>query len=397
MGLVPAALYIHIPFCQVRCTYCAFNIYTRRAQTIPAYLDAMYTELRWVVKSARQADQRVVLDTIYIGGGTPSLLSSGQITQLLENCRAAFTVTADAEITLEVNPDDGRDAAYFSQIRAAGVNRLSIGMQSADDDELRRFARRHRLKAVIETVSAAREAGHDNISLDLIYGAPLQTLASWQITLDAALALKPDHLSLYALQVEPGTTMSRWIAQGHVPVPDDDLAADMYELADQCLTAAGLAQYEISTWARSGHECLHNLHYWHNHPFIGIGAGAHGSAAGGRYRVISTLDEYIQQAISQDSPRPFPQTATTAEWIATSPDQVMDETLMTELRLTQHGLNRAAFNARFGIPVEVAYAEAFQRVAIYDLLDITPERIRLRPAARLISNQILMHFMRNPA
>jgi len=269
-------------------------------------------------------------------------------------------------------------------------------MQSAVDEELRRFARRHRLKAVEETVAAARRAGHDNISLDLIYGAPLQTLDSWQTTLKAALAMQPDHLSLYALQVEPGTTMSRWIAQGHLPAPNDDLAADMYELADQQLTAAGLSQYEISTWAKPGHECVHNLHYWHNHSFLGIGAGAHGSAAGGRYRVISDLNDYMTQAVSQTSARPFPQTASMGEWVAISPDQAMDETVMTELRLTQNGLDRAAFITRFGVSVEVAYEEAFKRVAIYDMLDITPERIRLRPAARLISNQILLHFMRHP-
>ena len=391
----PRALYIHIPFCQVRCTYCAFNIYTRRAQTIPDYLNALAAELRWLAESARVADRTIRLETVYIGGGTPSLLSAEQISQLLAQCRAAFTIPADAEISLEVNPDDSRDSTYFSQIGDCGVNRLSIGMQSADAEEVHRFARLHRLQAVEKTVNAARLAGQNNISLDLIYGAPLQTIDTWYRTLDAALAMQPDHLSLYALQVEPGTTMSRWISQGKLPMPDDDLTADMYALADDLLAGAGLQQYEISTWARPGHECAHNLHYWHNHSFIGIGAGAHGSTVDGRYRVTSALDRYIRLALEQNAPAPFPRTAATEEWLAVSPIQAMDETVMTELRLTRQGLNRAAFTTRFGVPVEVAYAAAFERVAVFDMLDIGPERICLRPAARLISNQILLHFMRD--
>ena len=393
---LPRALYIHIPFCQVRCTYCAFNIYTRRAQTMSAYVQALAAELRWLASSARNAGMRIALDTIYIGGGTPSLLRAAQIADLLADCRAAFSVADDAEITLEVNPDDARDAVYFAAVRAAGVNRLSIGMQSAHPEELRRFARQHRQDAVIATVQAARQAGQQNISLDLIYGAPLQTLDTWQQTLDAALTLQPDHLSLYALQIEPDTTLQRQIAQGGLPMPDDDLAADMYDLATTTLTTTTLAQYEISTWAKAGHECRHNLQYWHNQPFIGIGAGAYGSSGAGRYRVTADLDRYITRAGAQPTALTFPLTAAVESWEPITPDQAMDETVMTELRLTRSGLDRRAFIERFGQPVEVVYADAFARVAPFDALDIRPDRIVLRPAARLISNQVLLHFMRNP-
>ena len=390
------SLYIHIPFCRVRCTYCAFNIYTRRESSIPAYLTALGSECQTVSDSASRAGNCAPVHTIYLGGGTPSLLEAAQIVDLLQMCQRAFPVIPEAEITLEVNPDDGRDADYFATIRAAGVNRLSIGMQSVHDSELRRFARRHNFAAVEQTMYAARQAGFRAISLDLIYGAPGQTLDSWRASLDAALSLQPDHLSLYALQVEPGTAMARQIARGAWPAPDDDLAADMYEAADERLKMAGLKHYEISTWARPGYECQHNLQYWHNEPYLGIGAGAHGYAANVRYRSVNGLDEYIARATAQRAPYPFPLTATTAESMPIARDQEMDETMMTGLRLTEEGLNRAAFFARFGIAIEAAYAEAFAQLAAFDMLDIMPDRIRLRPKARLISNQILLHFMREP-
>ncbi len=390
------SLYIHIPFCRVRCTYCAFNIYTRREATIPTYLTALDHECQTLSEAMRRSGDFAPVHTIYLGGGTPSLLDAAQIVDLLQMCRRAFPVTVDAEITLEINPDDERNADYFATIRAAGVNRLSIGMQSVHESELRRFARRHNFAAVEQTVLAARDAGFTNISLDLIYGAPGQTLDSWRASLDAALSLNPDHLSLYALQVEPGTAMARQIERGAWPAPDDDLAADMYDAADERLPMAGLMQYEISTWARPGHECRHNLQYWHNEPYLGVGAGAHGYAANIRYRAVNGLDDYIARATAHAEPCSFPLTATTAEATPITRDQEMDETVMTGLRLTEEGLDRNAFMARFGIAVEVAYAEAFEYLAAFDRLDITNERIRLRPNARLISNQILLHFMREP-
>lgn len=390
------SLYIHIPFCRVRCTYCAFNIYTRRESHIPAYLTALDKELGWLSQSAHLSDVPAYLHTIYLGGGTPSLLDAAQIKALLQSCRATFNVPSDIEITLEVNPDDARDVDYFGQIRMAGVNRLSVGMQSAHADELRRFARRHDFTAVTRTIDMARQAGINNISLDLIYGAPRQTLALWCSSLEAALSLKPDHLSLYALQVEPGTALARQIERGAWPSPEDDLAADMYDAADERLRTAGMIQYELSSWARPGCECRHNLQYWHNESYLGVGAGAYGYAGGVRYRAINSLDEYTNRANAQRTPEMFPLTATTDEVTAISRDQEMDETVMTNLRLTQEGLNRAAFAKRFGVSVEVVYRAAFERLAAFNLLDCAPDAIRLRPHSRLISNQVLLHFMREP-
>ncbi len=384
------ALYLHIPFCGVQCTYCAFNVYTRRETLIPAYVEALCREIGWV---GRAATSPPPLHTIYLGGGTPSLLTAAQVARILRACRAAFVVTPDAEITLEANPG-GLDAAYFEDLRACGVNRLSIGMQSAHAAELRLFARDHGVVQVAETMAAARAAGFDNISLDLMYGIPRQTVAMWGASLDAALALQPDHLSLYALQLESGTPLARWVMGGRLPNPDDDLAADMYEAADSTLIAAGFEQYEISTWARPGYECRHNLQYWRNEPFLGAGAGAHGCAGGVRYQVVRDLETYIARANSQNTVLPFPHTAAVDSFEPVSDNQAMDDTLMTGLRLLREGVGRSDFAARYGVSLESVFGEALAKVAPYDMLDLSDDRIRLKPRARLISNQVLLHFIR---
>src|SRR5260221_1442068 len=249
------SLYLHIPFCDVRCTYCAFNIYTKAQALIPAYVAAMCHELEGLGQSTAEP-----IETVYFGGGTPSLLAPEQVGRIMQTCRRAFAIAPTADITLEANPES-IDTGYLEQLRNIGVNRLSIGMQSAQADELRLFARQHDADAVPHAVQAARSAGFDNVSLDLIYGAPHQTLDSWRGSGEASFELAPEHLSLYALILEPGTALVRSIERGWLPVPDDDLAADMYELADELVSAAGLAQYEISTCARPRAMCQHNLHY----------------------------------------------------------------------------------------------------------------------------------------
>ena len=274
----PLSLYIHIPFCTTKCTYCAFNTYIQMEDLIPAFLEALAREIAGVGAGANKARAH----TIFFGGGTPSLLLPDQIADVVQAAGAAFDVDADAEVTIEANPND-LTLAYLKMLRAAGVNRLSIGMQSANPAELRLFDRRHDVAAVAESVEAARKAGFDNLSLDLIYGVPDQTLATWRTSLDFALNLQPEHLSLYALSLEAGTPLRAGVETGHVPAPDDDLAADMYELASEMLGAAGYEQYEISNWARPGFQSRHNLQYWLNEPYLGFGPGAHGFAGGVRY------------------------------------------------------------------------------------------------------------------
>jgi len=396
--LMDYSLYIHIPFCSVQCTYCAFNVYTRQEALIPNYVAALCREIGWVGQSSAPP-----IHTIYLGGGTPSLLTPEQIAQILDTCRRAFQVRPNAEITLEANPG-GLTVDYFRALRASGVNRISIGMQSTHADELRMFARPHGFDAVAETVAAARAAGHSTVSLDLIYGVPHQTLAMWQSSVSAALFLQPDHLSIYALQLESGTPLAARVERGALPTPDDDLAADMYEAADEMFGAAGFAQYEISAWARGDHECRHNLQYWRNQPYIGVGAGAHGyalnngaldnSAGGIRYQVVRGLQAYITRANAQDAPLPFPLTAAVEQHQTIERDQQMDDTLMTGLRLLREGVSRAEFLGRFGIALDTVYADALAHLAAYDMLDTSGDRLTLRPRARLISNQVLLHFIR---
>jgi oxygen-independent coproporphyrinogen-3 oxidase len=379
------SLYLHIPFCRTRCTYCAFNTYANAGDLIPAYVAAMCRELTWL--GAGQP-----IHTVYFGGGTPSLLSPAQVAGLLDTVRCAFDVAPDVEITLEANPGSV-DGEYLYRLRSTGVNRLSIGMQSAHAQELRLFARQHEAGAVGKTVADARRAGFDNLSLDLIYGVPNQTLTLWRESVEAALVLEPDHLSLYALALEAGTPLARQVERGDLPAPDDDLAADMYELADNRLRAAGFAQYEISNWAKPGRACRHNLQYWRNAPYLGLGAGAHGYAAGIRYEIVRPIRRYIDLAMQQESPLPFPMTPTVERWEVIDTPAAMAEHMLTGLRLIEEGVNVADFQQRFGVPIREVYGSALDWLTRHDLLRDDGDAIRLTPRARLISNRVFIQFM----
>jgi len=381
------SIYLHIPFCSVRCTYCAFNIYANLERLIPAYVDALCAELRVL---GPQADKRV--HTVYFGGGTPSLLTPAQVGQILMAIRESFTVCDAPEISFEVNPE-ALPTGYFEALRALGVNRLSIGMQSVHADELALFGRLHTPQDTARTVAAARGAGFDNLSLDLIYGVPNQTLEKWEASVRAALDLMPEHLSLYGLQVEDGTAFAKWIERGRLPTPDDDLAADMYDAADALISDAGLAQYEISTWARLGCEARHNLQYWQYGDYLGVGVGAHGFVHGLRYSVIRSPQQYIKRVAAGAGTR-YPRTASTDTMEPISADQAMDEVMITGLRVLREGVDQEAFRARFGLSIAEVYGPALERLAGLGMLDVTPEAVRLTRPARLISNQVLVHFTR---
>src|SRR6266536_1150153 len=261
----PSSLYLHIPFCRIKCTYCAFNTYVNLDNLIEQFVQAMIEEIKIVGRSKL----RQQLHTVYIGGGTPSLLTAEQLQRILVAIRGEFNLLPGSEISMESNPSD-LTSDYMTSVRAIGVNRLSIGMQSANENELKLFERRHDLDAVIRAVEAARKGGFENLNLDLIYGIPQQTLANWENSLRVMLQLQPEHVSLYALGLEDGTPLKTWVETGKFPAPDDDLAADMYDLATDILGRAGLAQYEISNWAKLGLECRHNLQYWRNLPYPGL-------------------------------------------------------------------------------------------------------------------------------
>jgi oxygen-independent coproporphyrinogen III oxidase len=383
----PLSLYVHIPFCAVKCSYCAFNVYANAERLIPAYLDALCGEIRQMGRGAIKP-----LHSVYFGGGTPSLLTVEQVAQVMHGIRESFNVTDAPELSFEVNPDMP-GTAYFEGLRELGINRLSIGMQSAHAAELKLFARQHTADMTAQTVAQARAAGFDNISLDLIYGVPNQTLAMWRESLHTALALQPEHFSLYSLQVEPDTPFEAWVASGKLPASDDDLAADMYEAADELLSAAGMVQYEISTWSKPGRMCQHNLQYWTHGDYLGIGAGAHGFAENMRYTVVRPLQKYIDLAAGTGT-YPLPATAEHGEPISRA--QAMDEVMITGLRLLQTGVNRAAFAEQFGVMVEQVYGERLLTdLQAQGLIRIDPDAIRLTTRARLIANRVLVHFMRD--
>ena len=344
------ALYLHIPFCRHRCSYCDFNTYTSLGDLKEAYTNALCRESEQV---GQLAGEKRPCPTIFFGGGTPSLMSPAMLEQILQTVRQHFVLADDAEITMEANPGTV-DRGYLTAVHDLGINRLSFGVQSAVASELALLEREHDFPAVIAAVADARAAGFTNFSLDLIYGVPGQTLASWEQSLRAALALEPPHISLYCLTIEPGTPMNRWLGNGRIPPPDPDLAADQYELASHLLAEHGLVHYEISNWALPGHECRHNLVYWRNQEYLGLGAGAHGSANGYRYEVVKQPRVYIRR-MENVTAGSFPLSAATAAYHAVDQAEAMSDTIITQLRLLQEGLDLTAFQTRFGHSLDDAF------------------------------------------
>ena len=403
------ALYLHIPFCRRRCSYCDFNTYTTLGDLQGDYVDALAREIRLVGASGG----RPAVRTIFFGGGTPSLLTPGQLAAILSAARDSFALDPDAEITMEANPGTV-DAAYLSAARSLGVNRLSYGVQSALPGELALLGREHDFAAAVAAVAAARAAGFDNLNLDLIYGLPGQTVADWRQTLAAVLPLQVEHISLYCLTIEPGTPMERWLHNGTIHAPDPDTAADQYEAACAALAAAGYGHYEISNWSRPGRECRHNVVYWRNEPYLGLGAGAHGLAGGYRYQVVrqprayikrmnpdtkyeirNTIGERASDLVSRISylVSTFPLTPATAAHHRVSDAEAMSDTAITQLRLLDEGLDLDAFAARFGRPFDDVYRDELRRLEAWELLRRANGRLLLTDKGRFLSNQVFYRFV----
>ena len=286
------SLYIHIPFCLSKCPYCDFNTYQGIETQFGDFLTAVCAELdAWFRVLAHPP-----VNTVFLGGGTPSYLPPGAVARILDTVAAgAGRLPSDAEITAECNPND-LTPECCADLRAAGVNRISIGVQSMDNALLTMLGRRHDAAEAAAALRHCRRAGFNNISLDLMYGLPRQTLRQWQDTLDAALSLSPEHLSLYALTLEDGTPLRRWVTEGRLPEPDPDLAADMYDHARRALSAAGYCHYEISNWAFPGRQSRHNLAYWRNRQWLGVGPGAHSALAGIRFWTVRSPKDYAARA-----------------------------------------------------------------------------------------------------
>jgi oxygen-independent coproporphyrinogen-3 oxidase len=388
------ALYVHIPFCQAKCPYCDFNSYAGLEGLMPPYVDALIAEMAlW-----REATNDARVTTVFFGGGTPSFLPLAETERIVVALRHVFRLAQGAEITIEANPGSA-DSARLDSLRRLGFNRLSLGVQSFQDDELRLLGRVHSAAEAREAHRAARRAGFENVNLDLIYGLPGQSLAAWQRTLAEAVALRPEHLSLYALTLEEGTPLAVDVARGRLPTPDPDLVADMYLWAGEALAAAGYEHYEISNWALPGHRCRHNLVYWHNQPYLGLGAGAHSCLGGFRFAAARDPREYIREVMatgpapSSDGFAAFLTRLRHLESVVQITDaRAMAETAILGLRLME-GLSLVAFRRRFGVGLLSVYGPAVAELAAVGLLERANGRLRLTPKGRLLGNEAFERFL----
>ncbi|MCO5203573.1 MAG: radical SAM family heme chaperone HemW [Anaerolineae bacterium] len=374
------SLYLHIPFCAHRCSYCDFNTYTSLDDLKEPYARALADEIRQVA-----GDERRAAHTIFFGGGTPSLMSAESLGQILDAVADCFDLAPDAEISMEANPGTV-DAEYLAAVRALGVNRLSFGVQSVISAELMLLERRHDFQTVVNAITMARAAGFDNFNVDLIYGVPGQTLATWQQSLEAVLALNPPHVSLYCLTIEPGTPMQRWLNSGQIEPPDPDLAAEQYEMACIAMADAGLVHYEISNWALPGRECKHNLSYWRNNEYLGLGAGAHGHAAGYRYWVVKQPRVYIRRIAEQQGH--YPWSGALADKIQLSAEDQIGDTMITQLRLLQEGVSLTDFATRFGRTPYDVYGPTLAQLIDWGLLTESGGNLLLTERGWFLSNQV---------
>ncbi len=373
----PHGVYIHIPFCRARCRYCDFNTYSGLEKLIPQYVGALLREMEgWRALSLQST-------SVYFGGGTPSLLSAKNVQLILNACRDSFSIAGEAEIILEANPGT-LAPAFLESIRKCGVNRLSLGVQSFDDEMLKMLGRLHEASEARGAYIEARSAGFDNISVDLMYGLPSQTLKQWEDGLGEAVELGPEHLSLYALTLEEHAPLFMDISSNLIPAPDPDLAADMYSLAENVLEKAGYVHYEISNWARPGRESTHNLTYWQAGSYTGIGAGAHSYFKGERCWNVAHPLEYIRRIEEQGK------AILGRELI--SPETERTDHIILRLRLVE-GLDLQEFRKRYGSDMDRLYGDEISALKEAGLLECAGGKLRLTPRGRLLGNEVFQRFL----
>jgi oxygen-independent coproporphyrinogen-3 oxidase len=429
------SLYVHIPFCTLKCSYCDFNSYAELEELVQPYVDALIAEMELWSQYARGRP----VPTVFFGGGTPSLLPIEKIGRILSAMRDRFALDPEAEVTLEANPGTV-DLDYLRELLALGVNRLSLGVQSFHDDELANLDRIHSAAEAEEAYRWARDAGFQNINLDLIYGLPEQPFDSalravrahrtppsgehrsdrdrtpstespqsgqdrpmerWQASLERAISLAPDHMSLYALTVEEGTKLAYDIDHGRAPEPDGDVQASMYEWSRERMAKTGYQQYEISNWARPGKECRHNLVYWRNSDWLGLGAGAHSHLGGTRFADVYSPKRYVQ-LVQEAAAAGQPDGTDVAALLKSMrqvtyveeprPELARADTLIMGLRLNE-GVSLAEFRRRFGAGAEAAYAETFAELTELGLLERANGRIRITNRGRLLANEVFTRLL----
>jgi oxygen-independent coproporphyrinogen-3 oxidase len=365
-------LYLHIPFCSHICSYCNFNRGLFDAALKAAYVDALATEI------ARAGDGSPA-DTVFFGGGTPSLLDPAEVARLIDACRKAFDLSPGAEITLETNPETVTPAKMAAFLEA-GVTRVSLGVQSLHDDELARLGRQHGAAVARKAVADCRAAGVTNLSLDLMLWLPQQRPADWRATVDGLVELEPEHASLYILELYPNAPLREEMARGQWSLAPDDDAADMYLEGLARLDAAGYAQYEISNVARPGRQSRHNLKYWEDGAWLGFGCGAHSTRGARRWKNVAATTEYIERVARS--------AGVVVDDRARSPEEQAGDALFTGLRLTR-GVDFAAVGARYGRDLWARHAAALRPLAAAGRLTIDGTRVALTREGMLVANEIM--------
>jgi putative oxygen-independent coproporphyrinogen III oxidase len=373
------SLYIHIPFCAAKCSYCSFNSFAGMEDLQERYVDALCAEIE-LCGSAAQAGK---LKTVFLGGGTPTYLAGHQLRKILTACSSYFTLAKDAEISIEANPGTV-DVEKFVLLRDCGVNRVSLGVQSFSDQELKRISRIHTADEAVKAVAAARDAGFTNVNLDLMYGLPQQSPDSWQYSLETALSLCPQHLSLYQLTVEEETPLAVLLENGTLELPGDEEIAAMDKITSEMTAAAGLHQYEISNYGRTGCECKHNIGYWENGEYFGLGAGAVSYLDGKRLRKTSSPQQYCNLLETGKS--------VTVEEEVLDKNAAFRETVIMGLRMNR-GVSVQGLQKRYGIEYTGYYGAALQPLFEGLLLEEKAGFLRLTDRGRRFANRVMAELV----
>lgn len=375
----PCAAYVHVPFCLSKCHYCDFNSYPGMESLFDAYVRAVLTE----IDRERVPPEAPPLETVYVGGGTPTLLAPSALAALLRALADKFGLSDIAEVSVEANPGTV-DVSGLASLRAAGFNRISIGVQSLDDGFLGRLGRVHTGQQAVDAFRAARSAGFENVSLDLIFALPGQSLSQWINTLETAVSLGPEHISAYELTIEEGTRFGEIYAQGSPDLPSEEEQLRMYEAACDVLSPAGYERYEVSNYARPGFTCRHNMAYWRNEPYYGFGAGATGCVDGVRAKRVSDPAEYVQ-ALSRG-------VSVIESWEKLEGKAALAETVIQWLRLTE-GINLSEFADRFGAQLPSVFPDQVSKLVHRGLLEMDQSHLRVTGQGLLLLNIVASEFL----
>lgn len=374
-----AGAYIHIPFCSHICYYCDFNKVFIEGQPVDDYVDMLIREMNLVMASHR--DERI--ETVYVGGGTPTTLTPAQLERLITGIREALHFD-DGEFTFEANPNDLLTTDKLQVLHDNGVNRLSIGVQSFNDDILKRIGRTHRAADVYQAIANARKVGFENLSIDLIFRLPQQTREDFLASLHQALDLELPHYSTYSLILERKTIFYNLMRKGRLQLPNQDTEADMYQDAIDLMATHGLAQYEISNFAKPGYQCQHNLLYWRNDHYFGFGAGAFGYVGRDRYHNFGPIQQYLAPLHDHKVP--------VIEHHLVPLEEQVEEEMFLGLR-TREGVSRQRFADRYHMSVEAVYGELLDQLVAQQLLEVDDQRIRLTNKGQFLGNEVFQQFL----